>query len=160
MRALNNLLTCEARGKGRFQVPGVRGGVRDTGHDQEKEGWFGRLAAWYHHTSRREGYMAREYVENRDGGYYVTGSRVSLESVIFLFLDGASPETIVDEFPTLSLEQVYGAITFYLADRAKIDAYLTESEGLWEEARKNQSPIPPALRERLERARRELTSRA
>jgi uncharacterized protein (DUF433 family) len=104
--------------------------------------------------------MAREYVENRDGGYYVTGSRVSLESVIFLFLDGASPETIADEFPTLSLEQVYGAITFYLADRAKIDAYLAESEGLWEEARKNQSSIPPALRERLQRARRELTSRA
>ena len=72
--------------------------------------------------------MAREYVENRDGGYYLIGSRVSLESVIFLFLDGASPETIVDEFPTLSLEQVYGAITFYLADRAKIDAYLTESD--------------------------------
>jgi uncharacterized protein (DUF433 family) len=104
--------------------------------------------------------MAREYVENRDGGYYVIGSRVSLESVICLFLDGASPETIVDEFPTLSLEQVYGAITFYLANRAKIDAYLHESERLWEEARKNQTPIPPPLRERLERARRELTSHA
>jgi len=104
--------------------------------------------------------MAREYVEKRDGGYYVVGSRVSLESVIYPFLDGASPETIVDEFPTLSLEQVYGTITFYLANRAEIDAYLTETEKLWEEARKNQSPIPRALRERLERARRQLTSRA
>ncbi len=104
--------------------------------------------------------MARDYVENRDGGYYVIGSRVSLESVICLFLDGASPETIVDEFPTLSLEQVYGAITFYLADRSKIDAYLAESERLWDEAGKNQSPVPPALRQRLERARRELTSPA
>jgi len=105
-------------------------------------------------------YMAREYIEKRNGGYYLTGSRVSLESVIYPFLDGASPETIVDEFPTLSLEKVYGAITFYLANRAEIDAYLTETEKLWEEARKNQSPIPPALRERLERARRQLTSRA
>jgi len=112
------------------------------------------------YVRKGEGYMAREYVENRGGGYYVLGSRVSLESVIFLFLDGASPETIADEFPTLTLEQVYGAITFYLADRAKIDAYLAESEGLWEEARKNPSPLPPALRERMERARRELTSRA
>jgi len=103
--------------------------------------------------------MAREYVENRDGGYYLTGSRISLESVIRLFLDGASPETIVDEYPTLSLEQVYGAITFYLANRAKIDAYMAESEGLWEESRKNQSAIPASLRERLERARRELASR-
>lgn len=50
--------------------------------------------------------MAREYIEERSGGYYVMGSRVSLESLIRLFLDGASPETIVDDFPTLSLEQV------------------------------------------------------
>ncbi len=104
--------------------------------------------------------MAREYVEERNGGYYLIGSRVSLESVVCLFLDGASPETIVDEFPTLPLEQVYGAITFYLANRAKIDTYLTEAERLWEEARKNQSPLPPPLRERLERARRELTPHA
>lgn len=47
--------------------------------------------------------MSREYVEKRNGGYYLIGSRVSLESVIYPFLDGASPETIVDEFPTLSL---------------------------------------------------------
>ena len=86
--------------------------------------------------------MAREYVEKRNGGYYVMGSRVSLESVIYPFLDGASPETIVEEFPTLSLEQVYGTITFYLAHRAKIEAYLSETEKLWENARKDQSPIP------------------
>ena len=104
--------------------------------------------------------MAREYIEKRNGGYYLIGSRVSLESVIYPFLDGASPETIVDEFPTVGLEQVYGAITFYLANRPEIDAYLSETEKLWQEARKNQSPIPPALRQRLERARREITSRA
>lgn len=104
--------------------------------------------------------MAREYIEKRNGGYYLIESRVSLESVIYPFLDGASPETIVDEFPTLGLEQVYGAITFYLANRAEIDAYLRETEKLWQDARNNQSPIPPALRERLERARREITSRA
>lgn len=104
--------------------------------------------------------MTREYIEKRDGGYYLIGSRVSLESVIYLFLDGASPETIVDEFPTVGLEQVYGAITFYLANRPEMDAYLSETEKLWQEARKNQSPIPPALRERLERARRQITSPA
>lgn len=103
--------------------------------------------------------MTREYIEKRNGGYYLIGSRVSLESVIYQFLDGASPESIVDDFPTLSLEQVYGAITFYLANRAEIEVYLTQTEKLWEEARKNQPPIPPALRERLERARRELTSK-
>ena len=104
--------------------------------------------------------MGREYVEEREGGLYVIGSRVSLESVVCLFKDGASPETIVDEFPTLSLEQVYGAITFYLAYQTKVDAYLAGTEKLWQDARKNQSPLPGPLRERLERVRRELTSRA
>ena len=69
--------------------------------------------------------MEHEYVEERDGGYLVAGSRVSLDSVVYAFLDGLSPETIVAEcFPTLSLEQVYGAITYYLAHRAEVDAYL------------------------------------
>jgi len=103
--------------------------------------------------------MVREYVERRNGGFYVTGSRVSLESVVYQFLDGACPETIVDDYPSLSLEQVYGAITFYLANRAEIDAYLSETEKLWEEARKNQPPLPDGLRERLGRARAGLTSK-
>jgi len=104
--------------------------------------------------------MAREYVEKRNEGYYLADTRVSLESVVYLFLDGYSPETIVDEFPTLSLEQVYGAITFYLANRADMDAYLRETERLWQEAPKSQSPLSPALRERLQQARRELARHA
>ncbi len=102
----------------------------------------------------------REYVEEKEGSYRVTGSRVSLESVILPFLDGASAETLVDEFPTLSLEQVYGAITFYLAHRGELDAYLRQTEVLWEQARKDRPPIPTALRERLERARRQIASKA
>ena len=103
--------------------------------------------------------MAQKYIEKRENGYYFTGSRVSLESVIFRFLDGASPESIADDFPTLSLEQVYGAITFYLANRTELDAYLAGNEKLWSEARKHQPSTPPGLRERLDRARRELTSK-
>ncbi|HUH61818.1 MAG TPA: DUF433 domain-containing protein [Terracidiphilus sp.] len=102
--------------------------------------------------------MTRKYVEKRNSGYGLVGSRVTLDSLIFPFLEGASPETLVDEFPTLSLEQVYGAITFYLAHRAEIDLYLKETSQLWIEARKKQAPIPSALRKRLERARRELAS--
>ncbi|HEV2382681.1 MAG TPA: DUF433 domain-containing protein [Terriglobia bacterium] len=100
--------------------------------------------------------MTREYVEKRNGGYFLAGSRVSLESLIYEFLDGASPESIVDDFPTLSLEQVYGAITFYLANRSELDAYLAETEKSWENARKHQSQLPAGLRDRLERARRDL----
>jgi uncharacterized protein (DUF433 family) len=102
--------------------------------------------------------MAREYVEKRDGGYGIVDSRVTLESVIVPFLDGVSPESLVDEFPTLALEQVYGAITFYLAHRAEVDAYLRENHRLWNEARESRPALPSALRERLRRARRELAS--
>ncbi|MGA3212914.1 MAG: DUF433 domain-containing protein [Terriglobales bacterium] len=109
---------------------------------------------WGAGSGRTERIVWPYYIEKREGGCYVAGSRVSLESVIHQFRDGASPETIGEEFPTLSLEQVYGAITFYLGNRDAIDAYLAESEKLWDEARKQQ-PLPAALRERLERARRE-----
>jgi len=59
--------------------------------------------------------MAKEYVEQREGGYYVLGSRVSLDSVVYAFLRGESPEGIADSFPALSLEQVFLAVLFYLA---------------------------------------------
>jgi uncharacterized protein (DUF433 family) len=71
--------------------------------------------------------MDKQYVEHRDQGYWVSGSRVSVESVIFAFLEGLSPETLAAEcFTILSLEQVYGAITFYLSNREEIDAYLRQ----------------------------------
>ena len=59
--------------------------------------------------------MEREYIETRDGAYWIAGTRLSLDSVVFAFLDGLSPETIAAEcFPVLTLEQVFGAITYYL----------------------------------------------
>jgi uncharacterized protein (DUF433 family) len=56
-----------------------------------------------------------EYVEQRNGGFYVAGTRVSLDSIVYSFNAGDSPETIRQNFSSLSLEQVYGAITFYCA---------------------------------------------
>jgi len=102
--------------------------------------------------------MTREYVKKRKSGFRIGESRVSLESIILPFLDGASPESLVDEFPTLSFEQNYGAITYYFANRAAVDEYLRETERLWKKAREGQPPIPAALRERLKRARREFAS--
>ncbi len=99
--------------------------------------------------------MAREYVEKRNGSYYLIGSRVSLESIIYQFLDGASSESIMKNFPSLALEHSYGAITFYLASRSEMDTYLTETEKLWEEARKNQDPLSADLQRRLAQARQE-----
>lgn len=73
--------------------------------------------------------MENKYVEWRDSGYWVAGTRVSLDSIVFSFLEGLSPETIaVDCFPVLTLEQIYGAIAYYLAHRSEIDTYLKQSE--------------------------------
>ena len=61
-------------------------------------------------------------------GYYVQGTRVSLDSVVYAFLRGEYPDSIAESFPALSLEQVYGAIAFYLAHRETIDHYLEEDK--------------------------------
>ncbi|HEY9848740.1 MAG TPA: DUF433 domain-containing protein [Leptolyngbyaceae cyanobacterium] len=74
----------------------------------------------------------KQYIEEREGCYRVVGKRVSLDSIVYAFLAGQSPESIVQSFPVLTLEEVYGAITFYLANRTNIDAYLSEGEQLFE----------------------------
>lgn len=98
----------------------------------------------------------RDYVEQRNGGYYVAGTRLSLDSVVYMFKDGETPEHILQSFPAIgSLESVYGAVTFYLANQKLIDAYLQEKEKQWETARAKQPSIRPALEERLRKAVRE-----
>ncbi len=72
--------------------------------------------------------LIKRYVEQRDNGYWIEGTRISLDSVVYSFLNGESPESIAQNFPLLLLEQVYGAITFYLSNRSLVDAYLQESE--------------------------------
>ena len=85
--------------------------------------------------------MAKEYVENVGGAYRVAGSRVSLDSVVYAFLRGESPDGIAESFPALNLEQVYGAIAFYLSHRDTIDAYLRAGKAdfvrLLEQARRD-----------------------
>ena len=69
-----------------------------------------------------------EYIEQRNGGFYVAGSRVSLDSIVHSFKAGDSPETIRQNFASLSLEQVYGAIAFYLAHEQEVDSNIREGE--------------------------------
>jgi uncharacterized protein (DUF433 family) len=98
--------------------------------------------------------MAREYIEERDGNYYVAGTRISLDSIVHAFSRGESPETICQNFELLRLEEVYGAIAYYLANQADIDAYLLRQSEKWDEL--NFEPLPSDLRERLARARGDL----
>ena len=100
--------------------------------------------------------MAKEYIEERDGNFYVAGTRISLDSIVHAFRRGESPETICQNFELLRLEEVYGAIAYYLGNQADIDSYMIRQNDKWAEGRRNAEPLPANLRDRLMRARDEL----
>ena len=82
--------------------------------------------------------MLKEYVSQVDGTYRIGDTRVSLDSLVDLFHEGMSAESMVESYPALTLEQVHGALAFYLANRAEIDAYLAEGDRV-DQARHEQS---------------------
>jgi uncharacterized protein (DUF433 family) len=101
-------------------------------------------------------FMHSEYIEQRHGGYYVAGSRISLDSVVFCFNEGQSPEAIQEDFPSLKRAQIYGAIAFYLDHQAEIDKYFVDSACEFEGKAIAMADENPALWERLQRAKSKL----
>ncbi len=96
---------------------------------------------------------SKRYVEEDSQGALRVGSLgVSLDSVVIAFQQGHSAETIQQLYPALSLEEVYGAIAFYLANRDEVDQYLERQEQLWVQVRQhaaqNPSPVVQRLRAR------------
>jgi uncharacterized protein (DUF433 family) len=94
--------------------------------------------------------MEKSYVTRTEGGYRIADTRVSLDSVVYDFLSGLSPESIVDNYDTLTLEQVYGAITYYLAHRAEVDAHLQRNRDKFETLRLQARAAHPLLYQKLE----------
>lgn len=96
------------------------------------------------------------YVRTDEHGVMrVGGTRVMLDSVIAGFRQGQSPESIRQQYPALTLEQVYGAITYYLAHRAQVDDYLRRQDALWQRLRREaETQLPPVVK-RLRTVRRE-----
>ncbi len=99
--------------------------------------------------------MTGEYVEQREGGYWVKESRVSLDSIVYAFLAGQTAESIAQSFPSLALKQVYGAITFYLANREQVDAYLANARADFESVRRASRDADPTFYQKLADARRQ-----
>jgi uncharacterized protein (DUF433 family) len=97
--------------------------------------------------------MHNEYIERRDGGYYVAGTRISLDSVVHSFKEGQSPEAIQGDFPLLKRSQVYGAIAFYLDHEAEIDQYLEDTRLEFEGCGIPMSATNPVLWEKIQRSR-------
>ncbi len=98
--------------------------------------------------------MIKEYIEKGDRGYWIVGNRVSLDSVVYAFLSGQTAESIAQSFPALTLEQVYGAIAFYLSNCPDVDAYLARAKADFEVARQAARDADPIFYQKLADARR------
>lgn len=97
--------------------------------------------------------MTSRYIEDRDGLLYLAKTRIPLALIDRAFRDGESSETIRANFPSLSLEQVYGAITFCLAEPARLSRYHRDLVKFEAKARKSTPPLPTTLRRKLARRR-------
>jgi uncharacterized protein (DUF433 family) len=81
----------------------------------------------------------------------VGGTRVTLDTVVYAFQQGATPDEIVDRYPAITLTDVYATIAYYLLNREEVEAYLRASEELAQKIREeNEARWPPeGVRERL-----------
>jgi uncharacterized protein (DUF433 family) len=104
-------------------------------------------------------YPVSAYIEERNGGLYVGGTRVSLDSVVIRFQEGASPDRIIQSFPTLKLSQIYGAIAYYLENQQTIDEYIAEGQRELERTVPPLSQSNPDLFARLQAAREKMGSK-
>lgn len=101
----------------------------------------------------------KDYVEMRNGGYYIAGKRVSLDSIVYAFREGRSAEGIQQSYPTLTLEEVYGGIAFYLANQAAVDKAIVEEEAEFEKFHQESLIRNADLHAKLDQARADLEVR-
>jgi len=102
--------------------------------------------------------MPREFVERRPEGFYLIGSRVPIDRVVWEYWNGEEPETTQAHYPTLTLDQVNGAIGFYLEHKDEVDQVIAERKRA-EEAYFAANPTPPDILEKFERMRRQMLAR-
>lgn len=81
----------------------------------------------------------------------IKGTRVGIETVLYDYIyRSRSPEDIVAQYPSLTLEQVHATITFYLHNKEEVTAYLVNwletADQRWEEQNRNPSPAMQRLR--------------
>ena len=88
---------------------------------------------------------------DRDGVIRVASTRVSLDTVIEAFEDGASSEEIALRYPALGLADVYATIAYYLKNREKVESYLSERRSAADKVRREKAERfdLPGLRQRL-----------
>jgi uncharacterized protein (DUF433 family) len=84
------------------------------------------------------------------------GTRVGIETVLFDFIHRErSPETIANTYHTITLEQVYATILYYLHNKEKVSKYLADWMEWGREMRRQQEANPSPVRQRLRKLRAE-----
>ena len=85
-------------------------------------------------------------IRDDNGRLRVGETRVLLDLVIYAFRLGSTPENIAEQYPSLSLDDVYLALGYYLRHREEIDAYLRDQEAESETFRREyEEQHPPTL---------------
>jgi len=79
----------------------------------------------------------------------IKGHRIGIDDVLYYYLDGYTPEEIAANLPTLSLEQIHATITYYLHNRAGVDAYLSRLADWREQRYREWESNPPPVVQRL-----------
>ena len=89
-------------------------------------------------------------VRLEEGVYKVGDTRVSLDTVVYHFNQGADAAEIQSSYPSMSLAQVHAAIAYYLHNKAKVDDYLAKQEVRKAKIRKKlEKYSKPGMRETL-----------
>ncbi|MBE9010846.1 DUF433 domain-containing protein [Pseudanabaenaceae cyanobacterium LEGE 13415] len=81
----------------------------------------------------------------------ISKTRITLDTVVIAFLEGATAEEIKEQYPALQLSDIYSVIGYYLRHRSEVDDYLRERERLAAEVRKEAETRfnPIGIRDRL-----------
>lgn len=99
-----------------------------------------------------------QYVELRNGAYYLAGTRIGLDVVAHEFRNGRSAEAIFEAYPAIgTLAKLYGAITFILENPKEVETYLKDQDQRYEEI-KQRHPLPSDLIERFEQGKKQPSS--
>jgi len=90
------------------------------------------------------------------------GTRIGIETILYDFIHRSqSPEVIAANYPSMTLEQVYATITYYLHNKESVNSYLTEwiEQGKRMREEQERNPTPAMLRLRKIKAEREAAKR-
>jgi uncharacterized protein (DUF433 family) len=90
-------------------------------------------------------------ITDANGVVRIQGTRVTLDTVVTAFLEGATAEEILEQYPSLQLSDIYTVIGYYLRHKTEVDAYLLERQRraseVRQEAQKRFNPV--GIRDRL-----------